>query len=86
MLRIPDFNLIDRCNTGSEADHEIPATQRKTILTVTPSCCHWPIGDPQRSGFFFCGAATDGKTAYCKRHAQVAFRSVAPSAIRLRMT
>ncbi len=82
MQRIPDFRLIAESNTGTDFDHDIPKAQRKTILTVGASSCHWPIGDPQGPGFFLCGAQHDGKSSYCKHHAQVAYRTIGPSPVR----
>lgn len=53
-------------------DSTIPLEQRKTLLELTPTCCRWPIGDPQ-SGFwtgdlFFCGAAAERGRPYCAAH------------------
>ena len=33
----------------------IPLAQRKTMTTLLPTDCRWPIGDPQLDGFHFCG-------------------------------
>lgn len=44
-----------------------------TILTIKDSMCKWPIGDPQKQDFRFCGhSAPHG--AYCAGHAQIAFQ------------
>lgn len=43
-----------------------------TVLTVGEHMCHWPIGDPQRKDFTFCGRCT-GAGPYCHEHAQVAY-------------
>src|ERR671924_662996 len=32
----------------------IPLSERRTIQTLTPASCRWPIGDPQLSDFHFC--------------------------------
>lgn len=34
--------------------------------------CRWPVGDPHRPGFFFCGADAPD-TVYCPYHMRVAF-------------
>ena len=36
--------------------------------------CKWPIGDPRKPGFSFCGARTAGDGPYCPDHRQVAYR------------
>lgn len=47
---------------------EIPVEQRKTVLQLTEKTCHWPIGDPQKPDFFFCGGEVEPGSSYCKHH------------------
>jgi GcrA cell cycle regulator len=54
----------------------IPLGQRCTILELNDSKCHWPIGDPGQSDFFFCGGKTMGGLPYCGYHARVAYQPV----------
>lgn len=51
-------------------DQQIAIGQRRTLAQLDNTCCHWPIGDPQDAGFFFCGApkADDEGIAYCRSH------------------
>jgi GcrA cell cycle regulator len=44
-----------------------------TPLTLGAHMCKWPIGDPLKDGFTYCGRRADGG-AYCDRHAQVAYK------------
>ncbi|AMN43143.1 GcrA cell cycle regulator [Rhodoplanes sp. Z2-YC6860] len=55
-------------------DALIPFEQRKTLLTLGPRDCHWPVGDPQAEDFFFCGAERSGHASYCAAHLQRALR------------
>jgi GcrA cell cycle regulator len=55
-------------------DTLIPFEQRKTLLTLGPRDCHWPVGDPQAEDFFFCGAERSGHASYCAAHLQRALR------------
>lgn len=58
------------------ADTDIPAAQRRTILSLANETCRWPIGDPGIPGFFFCGhssADVDRGQPYCASHAKRAF-------------
>lgn len=52
----------------------IPLKERKYILTLTDSCCHWPIGDPQHADFHFCGKSAVTGLPYCEHHARRAFQ------------
>lgn len=58
--RVPDAPQV--------IDTLIPFEQRKTLLTLGPGDCRWPVGDPQAAGFFFCGAEKFGQESYCAAH------------------
>lgn len=54
-------------------DAEIPEPQRCSLFDLRSDSCRWPIGDPGKPGFFFCGAiALDGQP-YCPAHCARAF-------------
>lgn len=52
----------------------IPLTERKTVATIGANDCRWPIGDPQRSDFHFCGKGAVPGIPYCEHHARKAFQ------------
>jgi GcrA cell cycle regulator len=47
---------------------DIPLAQRKTMTTLLPDDCRWPIGDPQLPGFHFCGQRKQDGHPYCEFH------------------
>lgn len=54
-------------------DAAIPAEQRRGLLDLNDSCCHWPVGDPDQPDFFYCGAvvvqeAGERYRPYCPSH------------------
>ena len=53
---------------------EIPIEQRKTLLQLTEATCHWPVGDPGSSEFFFCGGQANEGSPYCTYHSRVAYQ------------
>lgn len=53
---------------------DIPAAQRCGISQLTDRCCHWPVGDPGKPGFFFCGGAALADGPYCAHHARIAYQ------------
>jgi GcrA cell cycle regulator len=55
------------------ADLSIPFEQRRGILDLTAGDCRWPVGDPAKPGFFFCGGAALEGSPYCPCHARRAF-------------
>jgi GcrA cell cycle regulator len=61
----------------AEEVETLPA-ERATVLTLTEHTCKWPIGDPGRPGFHFCGRGADSNSPYCAEHARLAYQPVQP--------
>ena len=61
-------------------DPIIPIGQRKTMTTLLPDDCRWPIGDPQAAGFHFCGKRKQDGHPYCELHVR---RASTPSRARV---
>lgn len=55
-------------------DMAIPIDQRKTLQELKKTSCRWPVGDPDREGFFFCGGVAEMDRPYCPAHARRAFQ------------
>ena len=47
---------------------------RTTVSTIKNNMCKWPIGDPKKPGFHFCGQPTLSGKSYCAYHAHLAFQ------------
>ncbi len=62
----------------ARVEAEIDPSQRATVLTLTEHTCKWPIGDPGRPGFHFCGRGADSGAPYCAEHARLAYQPVQP--------
>jgi GcrA cell cycle regulator len=45
-----------------------------TIQSLTAHACRWPIGDPDKDGFGFCGRLITSAGSYCTGHASMAVR------------
>ena len=45
-----------------------------TSTTLAAHMCRWPIGDPDESGFSFCGQPSQGGRPYCEGHSRTAYR------------
>jgi GcrA cell cycle regulator len=58
----------------------ISAARMISIDELTRRDCRWPIGDPRKEDFGFCGhAVMDGKS-YCAGHQAIAYRPTEPMA------
>lgn len=68
------------------ADHEIPQSQRRSVMELNRHTCKWPIGDPRSGGFFFCGGKPLDGQPYCKQHSKAAFQVFDPNRKRAMFT
>jgi GcrA cell cycle regulator len=55
----------------------VPLGPRISILELTDATCRWPIGEPGKEGFGYCGVHHKGELPYCPYHARAAYESVA---------
>jgi GcrA cell cycle regulator len=60
-----------------EDDMAIPMSERVTIMDLRESMCRWPMGDPTKPEFRFCGARSITGLPYCTHHARIAYQPVA---------
>lgn len=54
----------------------IPREKRKTIQTLESDDCRWPIGDPLKPDFHFCGKPKIFGLPYCDHHARRAYQPI----------
>ncbi|WP_112663819.1 GcrA family cell cycle regulator [Microvirga flavescens] len=57
-------------------DVGLPTSERVTIMELRESMCRWPMGDPTKPEFRFCGARSNPGVPYCTHHAQIAYQPV----------
>ena len=55
-------------------DNVVPMSQRLSLLELNEATCHWPIGDPASSEFFFCGGKALTSLPYCAYHSRIAYQ------------
>lgn len=58
-----------------------------TMATLMKGMCKFPIGDPKKTGFHFCGNTTDKGRMYCPQHHETCYgapqpRTGAPGVVR----
>ncbi|PHR57169.1 MAG: GcrA cell cycle regulator [Robiginitomaculum sp.] len=53
---------------------KLPNGEFATVLTLTNKLCKWPIGDPAKPGFKFCGRGSTESSPYCADHAAQAYQ------------
>ena len=53
-----------------------PASRKLvTTLTLSSRTCKWPIGDPARSGFHYCGLLPQSGRPYCDTHDRMSYQA-----------
>ena len=48
-------------------------SKAKSLLDLEAGECKWPLGDPRKEGFHFCGAQQVLGRPYCIQHWQMSF-------------
>ena len=56
---------------------EIPESQRVSIMELRDTTCRWPIGDPSKADFAFCGGRAVTGLPYCGHHCRIAYQPAA---------
>ncbi len=54
----------------------LPTSLRLTLTELTERTCKWPVGDPLKDDFHFCGCEASESSPYCKFHAKMAYQPV----------
>ncbi len=55
----------------------VPIGERCSLLELKESSCRWPIGDPGKADFAFCGGKAETGVPYCAYHCRIAYQPVA---------
>jgi GcrA cell cycle regulator len=55
-------------------DNVIPMSQRLQLVELNDATCHWPVGDPATSDFYFCGGKSIAGAPYCAHHSRIAYQ------------
>jgi len=66
--------VYDMAVARMEAANDVAKVQ---LVDLTDGCCRWPIGDPGKPGFGFCGEPKVLGISYCAPHAARAFAASA---------
>jgi GcrA cell cycle regulator len=64
MVFVPAHNVV------------VPISRRLSLTELTERTCKWPVGDPLKEGFHFCGCESPDSSPYCNYHARLAYQPV----------
>ena len=54
----------------------LPISRKLVLTELTERTCNWPIGDPMKDDFHFCGCESADTSPYCSYHAKLAYQPV----------
>lgn len=78
------MSAINDKGTAATSADVVALRKRKTMSTLMPGDCRWPIGDPQSVDFHFCGERKKDGHPYCETHVRNASTPSRPRNINYR--
>ncbi|MCM2472697.1 GcrA cell cycle regulator [Rhizobium sp. CG5] len=54
----------------------VPISKKLLLTDLTERTCKWPVGDPMKDDFHFCGCDSPDASPYCAYHAKMAYQPV----------
>ena len=55
----------------------VPISRRLGLTELTERTCKWPVGDPLKDDFHFCGGEAPDTSPYCTYHQRLAYQPAA---------
>lgn len=71
-----DIDLAPEADALPFVDNVVPLGDRCTIMELKEYSCRWPVGDPGKEEFRYCGARSETGKPYCVYHCRVAYQPV----------
>ena len=54
----------------------VPISRKLGLTELTERTCKWPVGDPLKDDFHFCGCESPDSSPYCTYHQRLAYQPV----------
>jgi GcrA cell cycle regulator len=77
-----EIDTLEEMETSIGSNVVVPIFKRVPLIRLTERTCKWPLGDPLKEDFCFCGNDSPDNSPYCNFHQKLAYQ---PSAERRRM-
>ncbi|KRB58854.1 GcrA cell cycle regulator [Rhizobium sp. Root708] len=71
-----DVNAIEEVRFRPASNVVIPISRRLGLTELTERTCKWPVGDPLKDDFHFCGCESPDSSPYCTYHQRMAYQPV----------
>ncbi|MBL0371495.1 GcrA family cell cycle regulator [Rhizobium sp. KVB221] len=72
-----EVDIMEVMETTSSDNVVVPIFRRVPLIRLTERTCKWPIGDPLKEDFCFCGNDSPDTSPYCNFHQKMAYQPTA---------
>lgn len=71
-----EIDGIEEVTVAPSRSVVLPISRKLALTELTERTCKWPIGDPMKDDFHFCGCESAETSPYCSYHAKLAYQPV----------
>jgi GcrA cell cycle regulator len=71
-----DIDVMEEMEYRPASNVVVPISRRLGLTELTERTCKWPVGDPLKDDFHFCGCESPDASPYCTYHAKLAYQPV----------
>ncbi|CAH0339342.1 GcrA family cell cycle regulator [Rhizobium sp. CECT 9324] len=71
-----EVDIFEEVEVSRPSNVVVPISRRLALTELTERTCKWPIGDPMKDDFHFCGCEINDASPYCGYHAKMAYQPV----------
>ncbi|MBR0557224.1 GcrA cell cycle regulator [Ciceribacter sp. L1K23] len=71
-----EFEGVEETRFSPANDVIVPISKKLILTELTERTCKWPIGDPTKDDFHFCGCEALDASPYCSYHGKLAYQPV----------
>ena len=69
-----DADLYQEMEIVPASNVVVPISRRLALTELTERTCKWPVGDPMKDDFHFCGNDSPDSSPYCTYHSRLAYQ------------
>ena len=71
-----EIDTVEEVRFRPAANVVVPISRRLGLTELTERTCKWPVGDPLKDDFHFCGCESPDNSPYCTYHQRMAYQPV----------
>lgn len=71
-----EFDAVEEIQYRPSANVVVPISRRLGLTELTERTCKWPVGDPLKEDFHFCGCESPDSSPYCNYHQRLAYQPI----------